>query len=164
MVSLEPNQNYTAVVRGKDGQTGVGLVEAFDIDELAPVRLANMSTRGFVDVDDNVMIAEVIVAPTGAVETIVLVRALGLTLGDFGVQGFLANPTLDLVGANGTVIRSNNDWKDSEQTEIQQADLAPKYDAEAALLQSLPPGAYTAVVRGISGTAGVGLVEVYNIQ
>jgi autotransporter-associated beta strand protein len=163
MVSLEPNQNYTAVVRGKDGQTGVGLVEAFDIDELASVRLANMSTRGFVDVDDNVMIAGLIVAPTGAVETKVLVRALGPTLGDFGVQGFLANPTLDLVGANGTVIRSNNDWKDSQQSEIQQADLAPKYDAEAALIQSLQPGAYTAVVRGNSSTTGVGLVEVYNI-
>ncbi len=86
-------------------------MEAFDLDELAPAKLANISTRGFVEVDDRVMIAGLIVAPSGATNIKVLVRALGPTLGDFGVQGFLANPTLDLVGSNGIVIRTNNDWK-----------------------------------------------------
>lgn len=164
IATLTPNQNYTAIVRGKNGQTGIGVVEAFDLDELAPAKLANISTRGFVDVDDNVMIAGLIVVPTGAANIKVLVRGLGPTLGDFGVQGFLANPTLDLVGSNGTVIRSSNDWKnDGQQTEIEAAQLAPPHDEEAALIESLPPGAYTAIVRGNSRTTGVGLVEVYNI-
>lgn len=164
IVSLVPNQNYTAVVRGKNGQTGVGLVEAFDLDELATTKLANISTRGFVAVDDNVMIAGVIAGPAGAQNNIkVLVRALGPTLGDFGVAGFLVDPTLELVSSNGTVIRSNNDWKTSQQAEIEAAQLAPVHNEEAALVESLAPGAYTAIVRGNGRTTGVGLVEVYNI-
>lgn len=164
IASLSPNQNYTAVVRGKNGQTGVALVEAFDVDELAPVKLANISTRGFIDVGDNVMIAGLIVAPAGAQDIKVLVRALGPTLGDFGVPGFLADPTVDLVNANGDILRSNDNWRSSQQAEIEASHLAPSHDAEAALIQSLPPGSYTAVVRGIGNGTGVGLVEVYNIQ
>jgi hypothetical protein len=163
IATLSPNQNYTAVVRGKNGETGVGVVEVFDLDPAAAARLANISTRGFVDLDDNVMIAGLIVAPSGASNINVLVRALGPTLGDFGVQGFLANPTLELVSSNGTVIRSNQDWKDSQRAAIEAAQLAPAHDAEAALIESLAPGAYTAVVRGLDRTTGVGLVEVYNI-
>ena len=161
---LQANQNYTAIVRGKDGQPGLALVDAYDLDTGADAKLANISTRGFVDVDDNVLIAGLTVGPSGAGSANVLVRALGPTLGDFGVQGFLANPTLDLVDANGTVKRSNDDWKSSQGAQIQAAGLAPKYDPEAALLDSLTPGAYTAVVRGNSRTTGVGLVEVYRVE
>jgi hypothetical protein len=164
IVSLDVNQNYTAVVRGKNGQTGIGVVEAFDLDELVAAKLANISTRGFVDVNDNVMIAGLIVGPNGAPDIKVLVRALGPTLGDFGVAGALADPTLDLVNSNGGVIRSNNNWKSSQQTEIEASQLAPGHDEEAALIASLAPGAYTAIVRGNSQTTGVGLVEVYNVQ
>jgi plastocyanin len=161
---LQANQNYTAIVRGKDGEPGVALVDAYDLDTGADARLANISTRGFVDVGDNVLIAGLTVGPSGAGSLNVLVRALGPTLGDFGVQGFLANPTLDLVDANGTVKRSNDDWQSSQGAQIQAANLAPKYDPEAALLDSLTPGAYTAVVRGNSQTTGVGLVEVYRLD
>jgi hypothetical protein len=161
--TLTPNQNYTAIVRGKDGQTGVGVVEAFDLDQAAPSRLGNISTRGFVDVDDNVMIAGLIVSPPGGESVNVLVRALGPTLGDFGVQGFLADPTLDLVNSNGMVIRSNDSWQSSQAVLIQAANLAPRYDQEAALVETLAPGAYTAIVRGAGRTTGVGLVEVYSL-
>ena len=161
--TLTPGQNYTAIVRGKNGQSGVGVVEAFDLDQAAPSKLGNISTRGFVDLDDNVMIAGLIVSPSNGPSLKVLVRALGPTLGDFGVQGVLADPTLDLVNASGTVIRSNDDWKISQRAEIENANLAPKYDQEAALVETLTPGAYTAIVRGSGRTTGVGLVEVYNI-
>jgi CSLREA domain-containing protein len=164
IVTLTPNQNYTAIVRGKNGETGIGVVEAFDLDQAALSKLANISTRGFVDVDDKVMIAGLIVIPANGGNLKVLVRALGPTLGDFGVPGSLADPTLDLVSSNGTVIRSNNNWKASQQAEIQAAGLAPSHDEEAALIESLPPAAYTAIVRGNNSTTGVGLVEVYNIQ
>jgi hypothetical protein len=164
IATLTPNQNYTAIVRGKNGEPGIGLVEAFDLDQAASSKLGNISTRGFVDLDDDVMIAGLIVGPPGGPSTNVLVRALGPTLGDFGVQGFLANPTLDLVNSNGTVLRSNDSWKSSQAVQIQAANLAPKYDQEAALVATLAPGAYTAIVRGSGRTTGVGLVEVYNIS
>jgi hypothetical protein len=163
IVSLNVNQNYTAIVRGKNGQTGIGVVEAFDLDELVAAKLANISTRGFVNVDDNVMIAGLIVGPSGAQDIKVLVRALGPTLGDFGVSGFLGNPTLDLVTSNGTVIRANDNWRSDQQAEIAAAQLAPNHDEESALVQSLAPGGYTALVRGYGRSTGVGLVEVYNI-
>jgi hypothetical protein len=164
--TLLPNQNYTAVVRGINGTTGIGVVDAFDLDRAAPSKLGNISTRGFVDVDDNVMIAGLIAGPSNGTSLKILARALGPTLSDFGVAGALANPTLDLVNANGTVIRSNDNWKDDPQqrAQIEPAGLAPAHDEEAALVETVAPGAYTAVVRGNGRTTGIGLVEVYNIQ
>ncbi|MEY2489589.1 MAG: hypothetical protein QOC70_1531 [Verrucomicrobiota bacterium] len=163
--TLTPGQGYTAIVRGNSGATGVGVVEAYDLDQAAASKLGNISTRGFVDVDDNVMIAGLIVTPSNGASLKVLVRALGPTLSDFGVPGALANPTLDLVNASGTVIRSNNNWKDDPQQRalIEAAGLAPTHDEEAALVETVAPGAYTAVVRGNNRTTGVGLVEAYNI-
>jgi len=163
--TLTPGQNYTAVVRGINGTTGIGVVDAFDLDPAAASKLGNISTRGFVDVDDNVMIAGLIAGPSNGTSLKVLVRALGPTLSDFGVAGALANPTLDLVNSNGTVIRSNNNWKDDSQqrTQIESAGLAPNHDEEAALVETVAPGAYTAVVRGSGQTTGVGLVEAYHI-
>ena len=163
--TLTPGQTYTAAVRGLGGTTGIGVVEAFDLDQGAASKLGNISTRGFVDVDDNVMIAGLIAGPSNGTSLKILVRALGPTLSDFGVAGALANPTLDLVNANGTVIRSNDNWKDDPQQRatIEAAGLAPNHDGEAALVETVAPGAYTAVVRGDSRATGVGLVEVYNI-
>ena len=159
-----PPAAYTAIVRGKNGTTGVGVVEAYDLDSAAASRLGNISTRGFVDLDDNVMIAGLIVSPPGGSSTKVLVRALGPTLADFGVPGILADPTLDLVNGSGMTVRSNDNWKDAQRSEIEAAGLAPGHDEEAALVETLGPGAYTAIVRGSGRTTGVGLVEVYNIQ
>jgi uncharacterized delta-60 repeat protein len=166
IATLTPNQNYTAIVRGKDGSTGVGLVEVFDLDQGAASKLGNISTRGFVDVGDNVMIAGLIAGSSNGGSLKILVRALGPTLADFGVPGALANPTLDLVNSSGTVIRSNNNWQDdsAQSAQIQAAGLAPSHDQEAALVETVSPGQYTAVVRGSGGTTGVGLVEAYNIE
>lgn len=164
--TLQPGQGYTAIVRGSNGTTGVGVVEAYDLDVSAPSKLGNISTRGFVDVGDNVMIAGLIVGPGNGASIRVLARALGPTLADLGVPGALANPTLDLVNSSGTVIRSNNNWKDDAQQRalIEAAGLAPGHDEEAALVETVPPGAYTVIVRGTGNTpTGVGLVEVYHI-
>lgn len=161
--TLTPGQDYTAIMRGKNGETGIGVVETFDLDPAAASKLASISTRGFVDVDDNVMIAGLIVGPSDGASINILVRGLGPTLSDFGVPGALADPTLDLVNSSGTVIRSNDNWRDSQQAEIEAAGLAPSHDEEAALVETVAPGAYTAIVRGNGRTIGVGLVEVYNI-
>ena len=151
--TLTPGQNYTAVVRGINGTTGIGVVEAFDLDQAAASKLGNISTRGFVDVDDNVMIAGLIAGPSNGTSLKILVRALGPTLSDFGVAGALANPTLDLVNASGTVIRSNNNWKDDPQQRaaIEAAGLAPSHDEEAALVETVAPGAYTRSCEEVAG-------------
>jgi hypothetical protein len=163
--TLTPGQNYTAVVRGLNGTTGIGVVDAFDLDPAASSKLGNISTRGFVDVDDNVMIAGLIAGPSNGTSLKILARALGPTLSDFGVPGALADPTLDLVNSNGTMIRSNNNWKDDPQqrAQIEAAGLGPSHDEEAALVETVAPGAYTAVVKGSGRTTGIGLVEAYNI-
>ena len=111
------------------------------------------------------MIAGLIVGPSNGPSIRILARALGPTLADFGVPGTLADPTLDLVNSSGTVIRSNNNWRDDPQqrAEIEAAGLAPNHDQEAALVETVAPGAYTAIVRGKNRTTGVGLVEAYNI-
>lgn len=160
---LAPGENYTAVMRGKNGLTGIGVVEVFDLDPTTPSKLTNISTRGFVELDDNVMIAGLIVTPSDGANLNILVRALGPTLSDFGVPGALVNPTLDLVNSSGTLIRSNDDWQDSQAVEIEATGLAPNHGAESALMERVAPGAYTAIVRGRDRTTGVGLVEIYDI-
>jgi hypothetical protein len=153
---------YTAIVRGKNNGTGVGLVEVYDLDQAANSQLANISTRGFVDTGDNVMIGGFIVG--GASSTTVLVRALGPSLVDDGVANPLLDPTLELHDFNGAQIAFDDNWKDSQQAEIEATTIPPTDDHEAAILSDLNPGAYTAIVRGKNNTTGVGLMEVYNLQ
>jgi hypothetical protein len=152
------------VVRGKDGATGVGLVEVYDLGMGANSKLANISTRGFVDTGDNVMIGGFIVGGSAANQTRIVVRAIGPSLSRFGLTNALQDPTLSLYDSNGNVMATNDNWRDGNQPEVMAAGLAPTDDRESALFQSLSPGAYTAIVAGKGGTAGVGLVEAYNIQ
>jgi hypothetical protein len=162
VAALEPGL-YTAVVSGKDSGTGVGLVEVFDLDQFLGPILANISTRGFVDMGDNVMIGGFIVGPTDTGLADVLVRAIGPSLSDFGIANPLLDPLLELHDSNGALLTTNDNWKDTQETEIEATGLPPTNDSESAILQTLAPGAYTAVVRGVADTTGVGLVEVYNL-
>jgi hypothetical protein len=93
----------------------------------------------------------------------VLVRALGPSLGPLGVASALPDPTLELHDSDGNIIQFNDNWKDSQQAEIQATGLAPGNDLDSALLAPLPAGAYTAIVAGKNGVTGVGLVEVYRL-
>ena len=157
--------SYTAVLQGQGGLTGIGVVEVYDLDLNSDSKLANIASRGFVETGDNVMIGGVIVGPADGTAAKVVVRAIGPSLGNFGIAGVLPDPTLELVDANGVVLRANNDWKDGQQTEIEAVGLQPADTREAALIETLAPGNYTAVVRGAGNTTqGVGLVEVYNIE
>jgi plastocyanin len=161
VAALSPG-NYTAVVGGKDQSTGVGLVEVYDLDQPADAKLANISTRGNVETGSNVMIGGFILG-NGTASAKVIVRALGPSLTNAGIVGVLSDPTLELRDGNGAIVRSNNDWKESQQAEIQQTSIPPANDREAAIVASLPPGAYTAIVAGNGGASGVGLVELYNL-
>ncbi len=158
VATLDPGA-YTAIVNGKDGTTGVGLVEAYDLDTAAASELANISTRGFVATESNVMIGGFILGS----EANVLIRAIGPSLTDFGVDGALADPTLELRDVQGTLISSNDNWRDPNEAEIEATGLQPSKDAESAVLETLSAGAYTAIVQGAGATTGVGLVEVYRL-
>ncbi len=161
LATLDPGA-YTAIVNGKNGGTGVGLVEVYDLDAAADSELANISTRGFVETGDNLMIGGFILGgDTGNSD--VLIRAIGPTLTDFGVAGALEDPTLELHDVQGTLISSNDNWMDDQKDEIEATGLAPQDDLESAILETLSPGAYTAIVAGQGGTTGVGLVEVYRL-
>jgi T5SS/PEP-CTERM-associated repeat protein len=159
------NASYTAVVRGKGNTTGIGVVEAYDLDQTANSKLGNISTRGFVNSGDNVLIGGFI---TGNGQTKVMVRAIGPSLGTFGVTNPLQDPTLELHDGNGVTIRSNDNWKTredgtSQQSDIEATTIPPTNDLESALVQTLSPGNYTAVVRGKDDTTGIAVVEVYNL-
>jgi hypothetical protein len=160
--SLAPGK-YTGIIRGKNDTTGIGLVEVFDRDSSANSKLANISTRGFVDVGDNVMIGGFIVGSQQA-STAVVLRAMGPSLTGKGVPGALQDPTLEVHDANGTVFARNDNWQDDPRAvEIQRDQLAPDDPRESATLQTLAPGNYTAIVRGMNQSTGVALVEIYNV-
>ena len=147
----------------------MGLVEVYDLDRTVDSELANISTRGFVDTGDNVMIGGLIVGGgTPADAATVIVRALGPSLAASGVAGALGDPTVELHDGNGTTIAFNDNWKtrpdgSSQQAEIEATNIPPPYDLEAALVRTLPPGNYTVIVRGTNSTTGVGLFEAYNL-
>lgn len=161
VATLAPG-NYTAVVRDADGGTGVGLVEVYDLAAAAQAKLANISTRGFVESGVNVMIGGFILGNSAAPAR-VLIRAIGPSLTQHGVSDPLQDPILELFDANGTLMRSNDNWQDSQQTEIEGTGLAPQSTAESAIVSTLTPAPYTAIVAGKNGLTGVGLVEVYQL-
>ena len=162
LATLDPG-NYTAIVRGANNTTGVALVEGYDIDAGTSSKLENISTRGLVQTGANVMIAGVIVGGSGGRQE-VIVRALGPTLSNFGVANALADPTLELRDINGNLIRSNDNWRSTQQAEIIATGLQPSNDAESAIVAILAPSNYTTIVRGVNSTTGVALVEVYRLN
>ena len=156
--------NYTAVVSGKNASTGIGLIEVYDLTQSANSQIANISSRGFVETGSNALIGGFIAGGSdGGRPARVVVRALGPSLADQGVAGALGDPTLELIDANGSTVRANDNWKADQLIELEAIGIQPKHDAEAALIATLPAGNYTAVVRGAGDTTGVGLVEVYNV-
>ncbi len=155
LMDLDPGA-YTAIVRGVNDTTGIGLVEAYDLTLTSDSRLANISTRGLVETDNNILIGGFIVVGGTAQE--VLVRAVGPSL---SVPGPLADPTLELHDGNGLLLSSNDNWRETQEAEIVATGIPPTEDAESAILQTLGAGAYTAIVRGMNNTTGVALVEVY---
>jgi len=126
--------------------------------------LSNISTRAPVGSGDNAGIAGFII--TGTASKSVLLRGIGPSLTAFGVPGALANPTLDLRRPDGTRIRANDNWQDdpAQAAAIQATGLPPQNNLEAAIIETLDPGSYTVILRGMGMTTGAGLVEVYDVE
>jgi hypothetical protein len=159
-------------------------VEVFEVDSSATSKLVNISTRGIVATGDNVMIGGLIIEGTAA--KTVLVRARGPSMGGapFNIPGVLADPFLQLFSGS-TVIAQNNNWQDAPncpgfscggapqilatgsdpcQPNPGQLTAPPGCAQESGILITLPPGAYTAIVSGVGGATGVGLVEVFEVN
>jgi cyclophilin family peptidyl-prolyl cis-trans isomerase len=154
--------SYTAIVKGANNTTGLGLVEVYDLDSGPGSTLLNIATRGQVNVDPNALIGGFFLGGTESKR--VLVRAIGPSLAPFGIPNALADPILELRNASGTLLDSNDDWGLSpNQAEIQSSGTAPTNSKESAVIQILSAAPYTAIVRGVNGTSGVGSVEVYQL-
>jgi hypothetical protein len=154
--------NYTAVVRGVNNATGIAVVQAYDLDRTVDSKLANISTRGFVQTGDNVLFAGTIVL--GTLPQKVIVRAIGPSL---NLAGKMTDPTLELRDANGAVVRANDNWRTGgQEAEIIASTVPPTNDAESALVETLGGNgaSYTAIVRGVNNGTGIAVVEVYALQ
>jgi hypothetical protein len=161
IVTLNPGQNYSAIVRGWNGASGIALVEVYDLNESSSSRITNLSTRGIVGTGASILDGGLIVAEG---PTKVIVRALGPTLANFGVANALLDPRVTLFNVNGVALASNDNWKNTQQSEISATGYAPPSDLESAILVVLSAGNYTAVVQGNNNSTGIGLVEFYNLD
>jgi hypothetical protein len=166
-----PAGNYTAIVCGVNDTTGIGLVEVYDLSPTSNSILGNISTRSFVQTDDNVMIGGFIVHGTQPKK--VIVRAIGPELSQYGVPNLLPDPTLELHEGTGALIASNNNWQHTiiggiitadQVRDIRSSGHAPGDGRESAIIATLPPGSYTGIVRGKNIITGVALVEVYDLD
>jgi hypothetical protein len=165
MATLQPAA-YTAIIRGKNGTNGIGLIEVYDNNSAVASELANISTRGFVQTGSEVMIGGFVLGGSSN-PTNIVVRALGPSLTTSGISNVLADPTLELYNADGTIMVSNDNWQDDTvaAAALIATGLAPSNPNESGIFTSLaPPGQFTAIVTGKNGGVGVALVEIYNVK
>jgi hypothetical protein len=160
IANLAPG-SYTAVVRGAGNSEGTAVVDAYDLSQGSAARLANIATRGLIQPGDKLMIAGFIVQ-NGSVR--VVVSALGPSLTGFGITNALPDTTLELRNANGTFVKQNDDWMTDQKAELQATGLQPTNSLEAAVVATLPPDQYSALVRGKPEATGTGVVQVFFLQ
>ncbi len=161
LTAILPAGNYTAILSGVNGGLGIGLFELYDVDPSAS-RIGNISTRGEVRADGDVLIGGFIVGGTNPTQ--ILARALGPSLSSLGVAGALVDPTLELHNGDGTLVAANDNWQSDQASAITATGLAPNDPRESAILATLAPGSYTAVINGAGVATGVALVEVYDLE
>jgi hypothetical protein len=153
--------NYTAVVRGVGNSAGIAVVQVYDLNTAANSRLANVSTRGFVQTGDDALFAGTIVL--GQTSQRVIIRAIGPSL---NIPGKVADPTLELVDSNGTRVAFNDNWRTSQEVDIIATTVAPTNNLESAIVATLSGNGsnYTAIVRSATNTPGIAVVEVYALN
>src|SRR5437588_4309914 len=149
--------NYTAVVRGAGNSVGTGLVDAFDLSPASTARLANVATRGLVQPGDKLLTAGFIIQ-NGSVRAVI--RAIGPSLlgAPFNIANALPDTTLQLRDQNGGLVQENDDWQTDQKAELETTGLQPTNSKEAALVRTIPPGQYSAQVRGKPEATGTGVV------
>ncbi len=152
---------YTAVVRGVNNTTGIAVVQVYDLDRTVDSRLANISTRGFVQTGDNVLFAGTIVL--GQTSQKVIVRAIGPSL---TIAGKMADPMLELRDGNGALVAANDNWRTSQEADIIATTVPPTNDLESAIVTTLSGNgaSYTVIVRGANNSTGIAVVEVFALN
>jgi hypothetical protein len=153
---------YTAILRGVNNSTGIGLVDFYDISAKYNSTLADISSRGVVGTGDNALIGGFIVQGVAAQR--VIIRAIGPDLAQAGVAGALSDPVLELHDKNGAIVATNDNWSSDHKAEIEATGLAPQDERDAAIVATLPSSNYTAVIRGAANATGVALVEAYALK
>ena len=164
LIATLPAGAYTAIVRGYNSSTGVALVEMYALDTLS-TRLSNISTRGQVGTDQNVLIGGLII--NGSTSKKLIVRAVGPSLASppFSLSGTLSNPTLELHDSSGNLLASNDDWGSGTQAAtISASGYQPSNARESAIIATLASGNYTAIVRGVNNSTGIALVDAYDLD
>jgi hypothetical protein len=165
VATLDPGA-YSALLTGKGGTTGIGTVELYDAETAADSQLANISTRGFVQTGNDVMIAGFILGGNN-VPTDIAIRGLGPSLSSFGLSNVLPDPTLELHNGNGTIVVSNDNWQDDPASAalLTANGLALPNAKESGIFATLAsPGMFTAILADKNGNIGIGTVEVYNVK
>jgi hypothetical protein len=168
VMNLNPG-SYSAILKGRSNGVGVGLIELYDLSSAGASKLANISSRGFVSTNNNIVIGGLIVGGGNGFGARVAVRALGPSLTSAGIQAALHDPTLELRDRNGILLATNDNWRindathQSQEAEVVAAGLAPTNDLESTIVTTAAPGNYSAIVRGKNNTTGVALVETYNL-
>jgi hypothetical protein len=188
IIRTVPAGSFTAIIRGANNTTGIGLIEIYDIGSTtsaaaeeakaerarepdspdspeATIELGNLSVRGDVQTGDNILIDGIIMQ--GGTPKRILFRALGPSIQSGGqpVPGTLQDPTMEVRDGNGDLLRSNDDWQQAPNaSEIQNTGLAPSNNKESAVLLMLPAGNYTSVVRGVGSATGIALSETYKLD
>jgi hypothetical protein len=164
IIATLPEGSYTAVISGKNQTAGIALGEIYALPQKnTESELINLSARGLVLTGDGVLIDGVVIG--GKTSKEILVRAIGPELRAHGVSGELLNPMLDLYDANGRLVRRNDNWHNAPNlAKIQSSGFAPTNNYESAILMTLAPGRYTAIVRGVNGGTGVALAEIYMLH
>jgi Matrixin len=155
---------YTAIVRGYNNSTGIALVEVYELDSLS-ARLSNISTRGQVGTNENVLIGGLII--NGSTAKKLIVRAIGPSLASppVSLSGTLSNPTLELHDSSGNLLASNDDWGSGTQAAaISASGYQPSNAKESAIIATLASGSYTAIVRGVNDGTGIALVDAYDLD
>jgi hypothetical protein len=161
-----PPAAYTVVMQGVNQTKGVGVIEVYDNNQALDSSLANISTRGFVLTGTDVLIGGFVLGGNNT-PTNIAVRALGPSLTGAGLSNVLADPTLELHNANGTIMVSNDDWQSDPVAAAQLTahGLALPNSKESGIFTQLaPPGQFTAIVAGKNGGIGIGVVEIYNLK
>jgi alpha-tubulin suppressor-like RCC1 family protein len=161
LIVTVPAGNYTAHINTTNNATGIALLEIYDLEQNSS-QIVNVSARARLSTGDNVLIGGFTIAGTAQLK--VIARALGPSLFAYGIAGALQDPTLELHNSSGTAFAFDDNWRDSQETAILATGIPPGDNREAAIVATLEPGAYTAVVSGKNQTSGVALIEVYALQ
>ncbi len=158
IVTSLPPGSYTAVLRGADAGSGNALCELYDLSP-GNSSVRNISTRGRAGSGDDVMIGGFIIGGTDPAR--VIVRAIGPSMTAAGVADVLPDPVLELHNGDGSLIYQNDNWRGEQAQQIIDSTVPPTDERESAIIATLPPGGYTAIVHDANGATGVALVEVY---